>query len=741
MSIKTFKVTIKPDDFQQQAIDSINLGSNVIVTAPTGTGKTLIATTAITDVLSREGFQDKIVVYTTPIKALSNEKYAQLNKQFNNVGLITGDNKFNIEANILVMTTEIYSRMLFESGLRDENNKCSRFIDPSNIALVIFDEAHYIFDQDRGHVWETSMKFSSIQTQLLLLSATISADQLSDWLRKVCPSRPCEVVTTTKRHVPLTHSTFQVARTKNSDIEFNKKMCPFAKSGEKFNHDIITKLTKSIRAERKKNKDVNILLGGIGLINYLIDTMKTFSEKYLPAIFFVLNKDRCEEYASLSKSVYTSPEAGKSAVLSIKALNFLVDQVDSPHLKESNHFKLLLKCVERGVGFHHSGMHPVLKEAVELMFGKGHIKVLFATETFAVGVNYPAKTVVLTTLYKYDSTCGNRLLLKHEYLQMAGRAGRRGFDSFGNVIVTDNRNFGEIPGILTSSLRHRTSMFKLTHTLVLRMLMYGNIESICHTYCTSLDKVDLIGLTDTATFNDMELVDEYKQLVRCKYSGNKEVKRINKLEKLKKNSGLMLYIHKENDIERLRQCYQESNDEIYAIIDHLINLGALVNNERLELTKYGLALLEFDEHLYLPVLLYILKNNTLDTMSDKQIIKILCMISEQGKDEYTTDMDDIVDELRKIYLYERKSFCFNDNVSTAISEWFDSDTTINDYDISSGIMLKSILKVKNLITELQSACIILDNMKMNDRLNNIHTLLLSTETMRDSLYLRSVELE
>jgi len=273
------------------------------------------------------------------------------------------------------------------------------------------------------------------------------------------------------------------------------------------------------------------------------------------------------------------------------------------------------------------------------------------------------------------------------------------------------------------------------------MLMFGNIESICHTYCTSLDKVDLIGITDTGTFNDMDLVDEYKQLSRCKYSGNKETKRVNKLENLRKNSELMLYIHKEDDVERLRESYREANDEIYAVIDHLINLGALVNDDRLTLTDYGLALLEFDEHLYLPVLLYILKNDTLNNLDDKQIIKLLCMVSEEGKDEYTTVIDNVVEELRKVYLYERKSFCFNDSVSTSISEWFNSSESINDFDVSSGIMLKSILKVKNLIMELQSACIILNKMELSNRLNNIHSLLLSTETMRDSLYLRGVDLK
>lgn len=396
------------DAFQIEAIDAIDRGEDVIVAAPTGAGKTLIAQHAIESAL-RAG---KRVIYTAPIKALSNQKFRDLTIAFpGQVGIATGDVSIDPGAAAVIMTTEIFRNTLFDDPRR-----------VAEVAWVIFDEVHYIDDAERGTVWEESLIFAPPGVKILALSATVSnLQELAAWLTQV-RGNPVKVVLETHRPVPLD---FYVASTQ----------------GQVRPLDRINELRPKRKAFDRRERRGDRPMSGRDRMRELERAWKrlvlTVSQRdELPLLFFLFSRDACQRLARacMGERLVRSRQAREAAVSELNRLvtAFELDRSD-PAVGE------LAQLLEHGIAYHHAGLLPALKEVVERLFDAGHIRLLCATETFALGVNMPARAVAFEGIRKFDGK--QRLPLKtREFLQMAGRAGRRGIDDRGAVYITFDPN-------------------------------------------------------------------------------------------------------------------------------------------------------------------------------------------------------------------------------------------------------------------------------------------------------------
>lgn len=434
------------DIWQQNAINAIHSGHNVLVTAKTGSGKTLVGEYQIAYALQNH----KRVFYTTPIKSLSNQKYNDLKKLFPHasVGILTGDIKFNPEADIVVMTTEILRNLLFKQTTPTAAIGTAGQISLSNVSAVIFDEVHYINDPDRGHVWEETLILIPSTIQLILLSATIdSPEAFASWLGET-KQRPITLLKTTHRIVPLIHGVFDPSQKElplrplklgdeapydaSTYTQWIRERTQRAKAADDWSARVraATAAGESVAGSKDKVK----LQSFTHTLNECVKELQT--RDLMPALFFVMSRKDCERYASqITGSLVSSTDT--SNIKHIMSFHLHSYEETLKHLPQYHQLTALL---ERGIAFHHSGVLPILKEVVELLFSRGLIKVLFCTETFAVGLNMPARTVVFLDMKKPAGDDGGfRPFRADEYIQMAGRAGRRGKDTRGIVIYLPAR--------------------------------------------------------------------------------------------------------------------------------------------------------------------------------------------------------------------------------------------------------------------------------------------------------------
>ena len=436
------------DQFQIDSIESINKNHSVVVSAQTGTGKTLIADYLINKFIA----QNKRVIYTAPIKALSNQKFKDFKKDYGeyNVGILTGDVVINSSAPILVMTTEIFRNMLITK-------------DPSveQISFVVFDEIHYISDIERGTVWEESIIFAPEHIRFLCLSATIpNADEFAAWISSI-KKHPVDVVRYGKRAVPLQHLLYDnmLGVTDVHELRENLKIKEYHEFmpqkhgghrgyGEHGRGDFGKKKKEPIRRPTHFN------------------LIKDIKDK-LPAIYFIFSRKDTEAKALELTRYFDFTTKEEKARIS----NYLHERITAD-LRVLESVRQIKGVLVKGIGYHHAGLLPALKEIVEHLFGENLIKVLYSTETFAVGINMPAKTVCFNSLEKYDGYVFRYLNTK-EYFQLAGRAGRRGIDTVGYSIAMIDRNIVDIEKIATlteQDIEPIVSQFKLTFNTVLNLI-------------------------------------------------------------------------------------------------------------------------------------------------------------------------------------------------------------------------------------------------------------------------------
>lgn len=469
---KTYPFTLDP--FQSTAIDCVERNESVLVAAHTSAGKTVVAEYAIAKSL-RDGQR---VVYTSPIKALSNQKYRDLQEEFDDVGLMTGDITINPSATCLVMTTEILRSMLYRGSevMRE-------------VAWVVYDEVHYMRDKERGVVWEESIILLPHKVRFVFLSATIpNAKQFVSWIAKI-HHQPCHVVYTNYRPTPLQHYIFPqggdglhlVVDEKGKFRESNFQKAMAALQGGSMNEAIADAMGDSGngkgggRGGGGQKRKFGAGGGKNGPNNDLHRIVKLIMTRGLdPVIVFSFSKKDCEKYAlELKREDYTD-EVEKDLISQVytNAIESLSE--DDRKLPQ---VEALLPLLKRGIGIHHGGLLPILKEIVEILFSEGLIKILFATETFSIGINMPAKTVVFTNTRKWDGqelryvTCG-------EYIQMSGRAGRRGKDDRGVVIqmVDEKMEPAVCKGILYGDPDPLNSSYRISYNMLINMVRVEDVD-------------------------------------------------------------------------------------------------------------------------------------------------------------------------------------------------------------------------------------------------------------------------
>jgi len=431
------------DQFQKDAIASLNAGSSVVVCAPTGSGKTLVGEYAIYRALSR----GKRVFYTTPLKALSNQKLRDFREKFgfDHVGLLTGDASINRDAPILVMTTEIFRNMLYGTPIGQIG------ISLVDVEAVVLDECHYMNDRQRGTVWEESIIYCPRGVQLVALSATVAnSDELTDWLNQV--HGPTDLIYSDHRPVPL-------------EFHFGniKGLFPLLNDDKtQINHRLLRKKKKGDKEKSKAHVKAET--------PSIIQVLSQLQERdMLPAIYFIFSRRGCD------KSV---ADVGDFRLVNNEEAQQLRRQIDefltrNPEAGRSGQIAPLY----RGIAAHHAGILPAWKVLVEELFQQGLIKVVFATETLAAGINMPARTTVISTLSKRTDT-GHRLLNASEFLQMAGRAGRRGMDERGHVVTLQTPFEGakEAAYLATSKADPLVSQFTPSYGMVLNLLQTHTLE-------------------------------------------------------------------------------------------------------------------------------------------------------------------------------------------------------------------------------------------------------------------------
>jgi len=429
------------DEFQKDACNCISAGKSVVVCAPTGAGKTVIAEHAIHKAIE----ENKKVFYTTPLKALSNQKYNDFSEKYGieRVGLLTGDTSINRGAQIVVMTTEVFRNMLYGTNFGSVTDNLK------DVRYVILDEVHYMNDEQRGTVWEESIIYCPTNIQIIALSATVAnADKLTEWINTV--HSKTELINTDFRPVPLRFYYF--------DSSQRDRLLPLLTPNGTLN--------KKIKPEKKefhRGKPVQK--------KYIVkDVVRNlFNQDMLPAIYFTFSRKKCDE--QMEKCAELDLVTPKERAEIQKIVDDYI--AENPYLYKNKHIEYLLQ----GVASHHAGLLPGWKVLVEKLFQKGLIKVVFATETLAAGINMPARSTVISSISKRTDS-GHRTLTPSEFLQMSGRAGRRGMDEIGYVVVvgTSFQSPEEVAELVLSDANPLESKFSPSYSMVLNLLQRFSLE-------------------------------------------------------------------------------------------------------------------------------------------------------------------------------------------------------------------------------------------------------------------------
>ena len=807
---------LKLSNFQKWAFKSIVDKQHILITAHTGSGKTLPAEFAIQYFINN----GKKVIYTAPIKALSNTKLSDFRKKYPSIsfGIITGDITDNPDADVLIMTTEILPNTIINQNLRKQtgnnNIPLSFEIDIENeLGAVIFDEVHYINDQERGSVWEQAILLLPPSVQMIMLSATIDkASQFAQWIEDEKnkqasllsqPPKTVYLASTNHRVVPLTHYLWitthknTIKKTENTNYESKVK--------QYINKEIIIKDINNVFNQRAYD-NINSLNEYLKktqnnqptrqfILNSLVEHLKNTNA--LPAICFVFSKKHVEYSAKeLNINLYdkedTTPNTIEDECKKI-IMSKIKNYKEYINLPEYSNMISLLK---RGIGIHHAGILSIFREITEMLFEQKKIKILFATETLAVGINFSTASVIFTDIKKYDGS-ELRILKPHEYTQISGRAGRRGFDKVGKVWLCCNlfdiKPLSEFKNMLFGPPQTLISKFKLSFNLCLNLLSNGKdistftksslitveIDKELQYYNNEIDIINKILKNENdklinSKINKNILIDYLNKKNMLKTSSNKQKKQLHReiknLEKeninLQNDIKIFEIIQKnENDLIKIKNYKSNAENYINQNITNTCNvlekLGFSSNNKSTEL---GIIAGQFQEIHPLAISLLIYETNYFYDLTTREIVGLIsCFNNIKVSNEFkkiipSTDSEKLniltnklSSSLINIYDMEllnniNTGSCYDINfdIQNAIMKWCDCNTEdeckiiIQKLNHESGIFIgefiKAILKINNIAYEISKVAEITNKINLLEKINKIPDLTLKYVATNQSLY-------
>jgi superfamily II RNA helicase len=696
-------------DFQKWSIEATVTGNHVLICCPTGSGKTFGGEFALNYFHSK----GKRTIYTSPIKALSNEKFHAFTQKYPHlsVGLITGDIKCNPDADVLIMTTEILLNKLYQvkSSSPAPSSSISFEMDIEHeLGCVVFDEIHFITDESRGHIWEQSIMMLPPQVQMIGLSATLDDPaKFAYWLENRGSSTKFsdkEVFLTQKqvRAVPLIHYSFITATNGvNKHIKDKALQNEIRSAIDKpfviqdangvFNDAQYQSTNKVLKLFEKHDIRVKRQHVLNKVTEYLVE------KEMLPALCYVFSRKQLEKCAEElttnllefdSKVAYTVDRECEQIIR--KLPNF----EEYLHLPE---YVNTVKLLRKGVGIHHAGLMPILREMTELLFARGFIKILFCTETMSVGINLPVKTTIFTDVNKFNGEI-NRMLYSHEYTQAAGRAGRLGLDTVGHVIHLNNlfRNVESVgyKTMMNGKPQTLSSKFKISYNLLLNLLDIGDnnlvnfasrsmvtgdlddqMKQIYYKITTANTELDNMKSNSSHLRTPSETIEQYIELEKnIKFAVNKKRKEMDKqIQNIRDNNKFIdqdkfsyqKISVKENDISSLQNQLNSVNSYIKSGVYIVLQLlkdeefvdGDFSDESTLKLSLKGKIASQLRE-VHCLVFAKILEDKQLDHLSSKQLISLFSIFTNiTVKDDYKdysprtddNELKNVIKTINKMY--------------------------------------------------------------------------------------------
>ncbi len=811
--------------FQKYSISETVKGNHVLITAHTGSGKTLPAEFMFKWCTG----MGKKVIYASPIKALSNQKLHDMRKKYPDIsfGLLTGDVKDNPDADVLIMTTEILRNTLFNMQVQEQTQKEMPLSFTINIDTelggVVFDEVHYINDPERGSVWEQSILLLPPHVQLLMLSATINKPEMfAQWIENQKRAQsvakniePKEVILapTYERVVPLTHycwltsNTYVDKKARRTDIEpLIQKTCNKPVIIKKANGEFVSDTARDIGKIKSWMWDNRCYVKRPHVINNIAKYLK--QNNMLPAINFIFSRRHVElAAAEIQHSLHGDDETCASTV-GKACRKILAEKLSNYHeYLELPEYKQLVSLLEKGIAFHHGGMMQVLKEMVELLFDQGYIKMLFATETFAVGINMPTKTVIFHTLEKWDGH-SKRQLAPHEYTQMAGRAGRRGLDTIGHVIHCNNLfdppSSIEYKNMLCGPPQKLTSKFKISYGLILNVVAAGaqTLDKIYSFVSQSMIKSDIdkevvhyetevekmktrlktIQLDVTRARTPKDDLDRYIELCdtigklsqKQRKKAQREISNLQEAHKtLEKDVEMMKNIaNLEHDISSNVSYKNNANDylinEVKKVSSILVDEGYLTmeDEETYSITEIGLVASQLQEVHSAAFAKVIIDTEYFKTFAPAEIAAVIsaftnirvsdeqtAMYPNSGIDKIDNALKQLQGEVLRFHQKELdqristgESEDIHFNLCESILTWCSSDDEMTCKSVlrqicneQSGIFLgdfvKAVLKINNVVSEIEKVAEIMNNIPLLEKLRAIPCATLKYVANNQSLYI------
>jgi superfamily II RNA helicase len=757
-------------DFQKWCVEAIVEGHHVLACCPTGSGKTFGGEFALDYFHSKQ----KKTIYCSPIKALSNQKYYDFTRKFPHisVGLITGDIKTNPEADVLIMTTEILMNKLYQLASHSPVPKSAVSFEMDinkELGCVVFDEIHMIADEARGHVWEQSIMLLPDHVQIVGLSATLDdPEKFAYWLEtrnSKTPDKTVYLTTKLERSVPLTH--YHYLTTHSGVFKHIKDKALQQEINATANQLHVIQSAKGVYNEAQNartNKvlklfaDNNIRVHRQHVLNSVAELL--VQKEMLPALCYVFSRkqlERCAREITVnllefdSKVPYT---VDRECEQIIRKLPNYQEYLRLPEYQE------MVQLLRKGVGMHHAGLMPVIREMVELLFAKGFIKILFCTETMSVGINLPVKTTVFTDINKFDGVA-SRMLYGHEYTQAAGRAGRLGLDTVGHVIHLNNL-FRDVDAtsyktMLKGQPHALTSNFKISPNLMLNLIDTGNtkfgdfarrsmvtneLDSQLGAIYAEINKLEK-DLHTLSIKTPQHVVDDFARLLSQKQ--NKALLRqIRTMETEYRD--IRKIVAKQEEIRRAQS--QFANVENY-IDDSCAKMTKLLTNDGFIDANGLLPLGQIAMHIReVNCLAFAKLMERIERLSTREMVGLFsCFtnvrVSEDLKTHCVTDNPLIETATRLNEQYSDDDMVYD--LLPYVGEWCDAATEQEcklvlqkigaEKEIFLGEFVKALLKINNITNELEKVAELTGNMEFLSKLREIPVLTLKFVVTNQSLYI------